>query len=382
LHCNSIDFNPDLGHVVINSVHGEFYVIDHDGTFVPGNPQACIDSAATSKGDFLYRFGDPARYEQGDPPSILEDWTKSTTGHKQIGGSHDVQWIKPGLPGAGNLLIFNNAQYLFERTPQSYIFEVNPFLDADSINTGNYLNPPDAGYWVWNDPREIRRNTHKQAKNMSNQIVWIYNSKSNQGFFSHIGSGAQRLPNGNTLICSMTEGHIFEVTPDKELVWEYISPVTSNGIVEILQDDVPMTNSVFRAYRYATDHAALAGKDLIPQGTITGKDPDYLTPEDLINLSELPTSKVFKLNQNYPNPFNQATVIPYNVLTPGDVRLTIFNINGQAVKTLVNEKRYAGSYVQAWDGKNESGKIVSTGVYIYKLQIGDHIKIRKMALMR
>jgi hypothetical protein len=58
-----------------------------------------------------YRFGDPARYAQGDPPSILSDWTQSTTGHKQIGGAHDVQWIDEGLPGAGDFLIFNNAQF-------------------------------------------------------------------------------------------------------------------------------------------------------------------------------------------------------------------------------------------------------------------------------
>jgi hypothetical protein len=100
LHCNSLDYNPQLGHIVTNSVQGEFYVIDHDGTFVAGDPQASIDLAASEAGDFLYRFGDPARYEQGDPPSILEDWTQCTVGHKQIGGSHDAHWIDEGLPGS------------------------------------------------------------------------------------------------------------------------------------------------------------------------------------------------------------------------------------------------------------------------------------------
>ena len=57
-------------------------------------------------GDFIYRFGDPARYAQGDAPSIQADWTQATAGHKQIGGSHDIQWIKPGLPGAGNFLTY------------------------------------------------------------------------------------------------------------------------------------------------------------------------------------------------------------------------------------------------------------------------------------
>ena len=146
LHCNSLDYNQELDQVVTNSVQGEFYVIDHGNTFISGDPEGGIALAAGSAGDFLYRFGDPARYRQGDPPSILEDWTKSTTGHKQIGGSHDIQWIAPGLPGEGHFLVFNNGQYLFECTPQSYIFEINGFRDATGKDTGSYINPPDAGY--------------------------------------------------------------------------------------------------------------------------------------------------------------------------------------------------------------------------------------------
>jgi hypothetical protein len=78
LHCNSMDYNAELGHVVINSVQGELYVIDHDGTFISGDPKASIAKAAGPAGDFLYRFGDPARYGQGDPPRVLENWDSAT----------------------------------------------------------------------------------------------------------------------------------------------------------------------------------------------------------------------------------------------------------------------------------------------------------------
>ena len=267
LHCNSLDYNQELDQIVINSVQGEFYVIDHGKTFLPGGPAGSLKLAASSAGDFLYRFGDPARYKQGDPPSILQDWTASTTGNKQIGGSHDIQWIKPGLPGAGHFLVFNNGQYLFERTPQSYIVEINGFFNASKQDTGQYVNPPTAGYYRW--VSEDVQNTHKQPKQMSNQIVWMYSSKSNTAFFSHIGSSAQRLPNGNTLICASTEGHIFEVTAAGELVWEYINPITRNSALTVLPDSYPMTNSMFRAYRYTADHPALKGKTLAPQGPIT-----------------------------------------------------------------------------------------------------------------
>ena len=267
LHCNSLDYNAELGQIVTNSVHGEFYVIDHDGTFVPGDPKKSIEVAASPAGDFLYRFGDPARYGQGEPPRILENWNVATSGHKQMGGAHDVQWIKPGLPGAGHFLIFNNGQYLFDRTSQSSILEINGFLDARGQEIARYVNPPDAGY----ERVEYHHDTHKPPRQISRQVVWSYQSKSPQGFFSHIGSGAQRLPNGNTLVCAMTEGHFFEVTAEGELVWEYINPVTRDGALKVLPDSLPMSNAVFRAYRYTADHPALKGKDLTPKGAITDR---------------------------------------------------------------------------------------------------------------
>jgi len=308
LHCNSLDYHPELGHIVTNSVQGEFYVIDHDGTFVAGDLQASIELAAGEAGDFLYRFGDPARYQQGDPPSILEDWTQCTVGHKQIGGSHDVQWIDDGLPGAGHFMVFNNGQYLYDRTCQSYAVEINGFLNTAGQDTGYYVNPPDAGYTQW---KPENKDTHKQKRNVSNQIVWQYGSRSHQGFFSHIGSGCQRLANGNTLICAMTEGHLLEVTENGELVWEYINPINTDGIKEVNVDQYPMNNAMFRTYRYTSNHPALAGRDLTPGDTLTGKTPSYdssdfeariLTPpksaksKDLsskVRIADFPTSEGF-----------------------------------------------------------------------------------------
>jgi hypothetical protein len=275
LHCNSLDYNAESGHIVINSVQGELYVIDHDGTFVPGDPKAGIAKAAGPAGDFLYRFGDPARYSQGDPPRILGNWDSATSGHKQMGGAHDAHWIAPGLAGAGHLMVFNNGQYLFQRTPQSSVLEINPALDAAGRDTGKYVDPPDAGY-----RRETYdKDTHNQPRYVSNQIVWSYRSVNSHGFFSHIGSSARRLPNGNTFICSDTEGHLFEVTPQGALVWEYINPVTRDGAVKVLVDALPMTNSVFRAFRYGPDHPAFKGRDLSPRGTITERAAQGLDPQ-------------------------------------------------------------------------------------------------------
>ena len=274
LHCNSIDYNTNLDQIVINSVRGEFYVIDHGNTFVSNNPTASISLAAGPGGDFLYRFGDPGRYGQGSTPAILTNWTESTTGHKQIGGTHHVNWIPAGFPGAGHFIMFNNGQNLFTHTTQSYALEVNGWLDAGLQNTGAYVNPPDAGYYSWQPGNA----TDKPTRLLSNQTVWFWHSKACHGMSSHIGGSAQRLSNTNTLICSDTEGHLIEVTPSGEVVWEYINPVASDSIVKFKRDNWPMYNSIFRAFRYTTNDLPILGRTLTSGNTITGRTPSYYSP--------------------------------------------------------------------------------------------------------
>ncbi len=382
LHCNSIDYNDSLGQIVINSVHGEFYIIDHDNTFLAGDPVGSIALAATSAGDFLYRFGDPARYGQGDPPSILSDWTSSTTGNKQIGGSHDVHWIKPGLPGAGNIQIFNNAEYLFERVSQSYIFEVDPYTNASKVNTGAYVNPPAAGYYTWIYPN---KDAMKQNKLISNQVVWIYNAKNDQVFFSTIGGSEQRLPNNNTLICSDTQGHLFEVTygsasESPTIVWEYINPVTSDGIKTVIGDQYPMYNSVFRAYRYAATHPALAGRVLTAGSTITGRVPSYLTPATMPTQLGREVTEVagsFELLQNYPNPFNPSTTIRYQIVSPTFVDLRVYDALGREVAVLVHGEKEQGLFAVTWEARGMSG-----GTYFCRMQAGGATRTSRMMLIK
>jgi hypothetical protein len=382
LHCNSLDYNQNLDLIVINSVHGEFYVIDHGNTFTKGDPAGSIALATSVKGDFLYRFGDPAKYNQGDPPSVLDNWEKATAGHKQIGGAHNIQWIKSGLPGAGNFLIFNNAENLFELTPQSYIFEINPYLNSSGTNTGKYVNPPTAGYNVVNSPD---RNLMKEKKNVSKQVVWRYSSKNNTSFYSTIGSGAQRLPNGNTFICSMNDGHFFEVAPaDTSIVWEYVNPVTRGGIKKIKTDNYPTYNAVFRAYRYTIDHPALKGKDLTAGKTLTGFDPDYVTPGTLTSVknNEVKPSSGVILNQNYPNPFTYNTTIEFEIENYKYISLVIYNLSGIPVRTLADHNYPSGKHTLAWDGTNSAGVQVASGMYFYVLMADNQQISKKMIYLR
>ncbi len=88
------------------------------------------------------------------------------------------------------------------------------------------------------------------------------------------------------------------------------------------------------------------------------------------------------LMQNYPNPFNLTTTVSYQLPKSNDVNLTIYNIMGQKVKTLVKEKQSAGLYKVRWDGRKEEGMEVSTGVYFYRLKVGSFVETRKMLVTK
>jgi hypothetical protein len=148
----------------------------------------------------------------------------------QIIGQHHAHMIPKGLPGAGNILVFDNG------------------------GAGGY-GPPNPGSvaGVNNAVRASSRVTEFDPVTL--EIVWQYPPPAPGiaviSLFSHFISSAQRLPNGNTLIDEGADGRIFEVTPEHEIVWEYVSPFF---------DEKETQNGVYRAYRIPYDWVPQAGK--------------------------------------------------------------------------------------------------------------------------
>src|SRR5262249_26655024 len=111
------------------------------------------------------------------------------------------------------------------------------------------------------------------------QPVWRYIAPKKSDFFAPLMAGAQRLPNGNTLVCTGYGGTIFEVTPKRSMVWKYVVPNDSKsglagfGNPAMFFGGRAEGNPVFRAYRYGKDYPGLAGRDLTPGKTIDGLQP-------------------------------------------------------------------------------------------------------------
>ncbi|KAA3605467.1 MAG: hypothetical protein DWQ01_19285 [Planctomycetota bacterium] len=202
-HCNGIDYNPVLDQILI-SVHNlnEIWVIDHSTT----TAEAAGHSGGNSGkgGDLLYRWGNPQAYRAG------------TANDQQFFGQHDATWIEANYPGQGNILVFNNG--LNRPGPRfSSVDELEPPVNAN----GQYFLAPGSAY----GPAAP---------------VWSYTAPTPTDFYSGAISGAERLQNGNTLICSGTQGWLFEVDLNQNLIWEHFNDIPSST-----------QNSVFKVRRYA-----------------------------------------------------------------------------------------------------------------------------------
>lgn len=187
LHINAIDYNPTLDQIAL-SVHSlnEIWIIDHSTT--TAEAASSQGGRGGRGGDLLYRWGNPQTYSRGGPRDQL------------LFAQHDVRWIPDGLPGAGNLTVFNNGLGR-PAGPWSSVVEIKPPIDAAGryrLEAGRAFGP--------------------------SRPTWEYVAEEPTSLYSSHISGAQRLPNGNTLICSGEQGRIVEVSPAGKIVWEYWNP--------------------------------------------------------------------------------------------------------------------------------------------------------------
>ena len=246
LHTNGVDYHPELDQILISARNlSEVWIIDHSTT----NEEASGHSGGNSGrgGDLLYRWGNPQAHRAG------------AFADQQLFWQHHPHWIPEGLPGAGNILVFNNG-ITYEGRGRGYSSVVE-------------ITPPVSGYGY-------ARAEGAGSRYGPAQPAWIYTAENPGDFYAPIMSNAQRLPNGNTMVVNGMTGTIFEVTPTGKTVWQYVSPVGiswgkyQGDLLKVrthrLQGEVLelWENFLPRAYRYAPDYPGLQHYDLTPKGTV------------------------------------------------------------------------------------------------------------------
>jgi hypothetical protein len=316
-HMNSIDYNPDFDQIAM-SVRGnsEVWVIDHSTTTAQSSGHSGGNRG--KGGDLLFRWGNPLTYGEG------------TVSNQTYYEQHDAEWIKSGCPGAGDILCFNNGV----NRNYSSVDEITPPVDASgnySISTGSAFGPA--------------------------ALTWTYQATPPTSLYAHDISGAQRLPNGNTIICAGPSGTLYEVTQDSKVVWKYINPVDDTGPLmqgsTIPQNPVrpeETMNSIFRVYRYPADYSAFTGRDLTPG--------DYIEKYTTTGINEQSTKSI----KVYPNPFTG--------------KINIQNTTGHESYSLLNT---AGKLI--WTGNDieqQDFAALANGVYLLKVNLPGSVQTLKL----
>ncbi len=172
-------------------------------------------------GNMVYRWGNPGAYGQGEKPS----WYNN--GDQKVFGSHGVSYL-----GKDRFMVFDNGSERAEGNRSAIVI--------------------------------VDRKT--------NEIVWEYHTTTPQSFYSFRQGYVQMLPNGNIHVTSTNSGHLFEVSEDKKVVWDYVSPVFDGEAKCLAEDgDRPnmMNNMIHRSYRYGADYPGLKNKDLSKKSPLT-----------------------------------------------------------------------------------------------------------------
>ena len=126
-----------------------------------------------------------------------------------------------------------------------------------------------------------------------------------------------------------------------------------------------------------TEEESLALADDIKTARLIVSNREYLSEEANVNLP-----LQYSLKQNYPNPFNGATSISFAIEKPGVINLGVYNIIGQRIKTLVNTEMGVGEYTITWDGTDEYGADVASGIYFYRMTADEYVRCRKMLYLK
>jgi len=176
-------------------------------------------------GKMVYRWGNPSAYGRGEAPSWLNN------GDQMMFGNHNATYL-----GRNRVQVFDNGSERPEGN-RSAVIEVD-------LRSGN--------------------------------IEWQYTAPSSNSFYTARQGGAQRLPNGNVFITSSNSGHLMEVTQDKEVVWDYVNPVTGQDSIACSIGGFNRAfNMIHRAYRYGQDFPGFEGKDLSKKTPLAASCPEF-----------------------------------------------------------------------------------------------------------
>ncbi|MBI5729858.1 MAG: fibronectin type III domain-containing protein [Ignavibacteriales bacterium] len=212
--------------------------------------------------------------------------------------------------------------------------------------------------------------------------VYAFNSNGNSGFSNEVNAVTPMLAPTNLTVQTVNSQAVLHWTDNSQSEDGYTieRKVGQSGQFAKVTD----VNSNATTY---TDAAVTAGQQYFyrVRGFNSNINSSYsneatVTITDVNGEEAIPTS--FALYQNYPNPFNPSTTIKFAVPNTAQVAIDIYDLNGQKIAAIMNEEKAAGYHTVSWNGKNNKGADVTSGIYFYTIRAGSFTEVRKMLLLK
>ncbi len=217
---------------------------------------------------------------------------------------------------------------------------------------------------------------YSEYQRQSGDSVFVYNPQFNLSYLLYDFSRSpgdtitiQPLGNDTTIITLIWYIPII-LFGQERYEWDFLvdpTPIPDDDANYHITDSIGVHRMHGWGYDYQLTGAIIDG---VIYGNVTG-----IADESGGKVSE------YELLQNYPNPFNPETAISYYLPVSSEVKLEIFNVLGQKIKTLVDQRQPAGHYTVRWDGTADNGEMAPAGMYFYRLTAGDYIAVKKMLLL-
>jgi hypothetical protein len=301
IHVNSIDYNAALDQVMVSGRHmNEIYIIDHSTTMTEAAGH--IGGNSNRGGDFLWRWGNPQIYRQGNNDD------------RKLFLQHDAKWVESGYLDNGKITVFNNGDAASAQTFTSVVMLQPEIAGGVYTQTNNKFNPSNYE-WSW-----------------SGSILGTT-------VFEDKMSGVHGMPNGNMIISETTLGRVSEITKTGTLLWSYRNPtggiVASNPTIYSQSSNPAPNNTFFRAEKYPASFSGFIGHDMTSATGII-ENQNTLSSACIATLGSNNASieSLFVLNpvQNNTIQFNKSITAE---------SITLFDTNGRIVyskKAFDNDK--------------------------------------------
>jgi len=308
LHFNAMDYSLERGQIIISSPYfDEVWIIDQTTT----TEQAAGSTGGFGNrgGDLLYRWGNPMAYDSG------------TEEDKKLFFQHDCQFIDdfvlPSNPNYNSIAVFNNRV-------------------GEDFSTANIFRPE------W-DMYKSKYALGQDGLFMPSDFEVTLTHPTPQKMYSTGLSSIQLLPNDNYLLTSGRFGYTFELTPENEVVWEYVTPIRAGALVPQGDSLTINNNLTFRMKRFPKDYPAFEGRDLTSKGWLE-LEPNETFCDEILDVEVL--SEQYKLSL-YPNPTSNYLVVDWEAGMY--TKLDIYDINGVKITSLMRTGGRVYLDVSEWE---------------------------------